>query len=186
MALQQACFISTVEQTADGWQPTFAGNLQAGESFSGSIAFAPDGTPLTKAKDFEPGADDLVTAAGLTVVYVTADETRITLGAGLSQYHLVWKQYVRTDAEDFTFDAGMNPGDNMTGAELSAILTYLAANTPYSAATITQWIINKFGVSTQQQAVAWATSRPRYATVAKLMQAFRIWADAKGELDALP
>lgn len=185
MALQQACFISTVEKVDGVWRPTFAGNLQAGESYTGVVSTAPDGSAIPVAGDFLGSGGDLVTAAGLTIVYVTADETRITAGAALPQYHLLWRQYIASSITGGVFDAGQNPGDNMTGAELSAILAYLATNTVYSEAVITQWIINKFAVSTQQQAVAWSTSRPRTATVAKLMQAFRIWSAAKSELEAL-
>ena len=180
MAEQLACLFSTIEQDSNVWQPVFVGQLQSGERFSGSIENLPDGSTIPVVKDFSPSANDLDTAAGLTICYVYADETRITAGDGLSQYHVLWRMYA--DAPHTTTQM---PGDNMTGAELSAIQTYLETNTPYSASQISNWLQNKFEVASQQAAVTWATGRPRTATVSKLMQAMQIWSEAKAELEAV-
>lgn len=191
MAQQIACMISGVEKVNGVWQPTFYDNLQAGEGFSGSIRYAPDGTELQVEKDFIPSVNDADTALGLTILYARADETRIALADSLPAYHVIWKQYTEPD-ENGDYSHGrellqdeLDPNNNMTTPELSAILTHLASRTGYAPTAISRWIINKFNVQTQQQAVQWATSRPRYMTVAKLMQAFRLWSQAKSELDAL-
>lgn len=182
MAEQLACVFSTVEQLPDdSFQPSFVSNMQAGERFSGSIERLPDFTQIPVAKDFVTSGSDLITAQGLTLCYVWADETRVTLADGLAQYHVLWRMYT---------DDNLNPTPqmarhDMTGTELSAIQSYLSTITGYNEATISSWLVNQFNVETQQEAVNWSTSRPRYQTVHKLMIALSRYAEAKAELDTL-
>ena len=181
MADQEACIFSTIEQGNGVYYPTFDSVRQSDELWTGSTDFAVDGTIIPDRKDFEPSGDDPeIVAAGITVAYVYADETRITAADGANDYLVLWRLYA-----DAPHTTSQQPGDNMTGAELSAILAYLTLNTPYTSLAITTWVINHFGVETQQEAVAWATARSRVVVVAKFLEAFRRWSVLKAELDLL-
>lgn len=177
MAQQLACVMSTIRGPADGFKPHFVRAMQDDERYSGSITRLPDGSTIPNTKDFIPGDDDLITAAGLTLCYVYADETRVTAADSNANYHVLWCMYTQSP-----FTTSQFPHDNMPASELSALQTYLSDRLGYTGTQITNWLISKFEVANQSEAVAWATSRPRTATVTKLMVALSHYADAQGEL----
>ncbi len=178
MAEQLACLLSTIRSTVDGFEPHFVQTMIAGERFSGSINRTPDGTLIDVTKDFVPSGLD--TVLGLTLCYVYADETRITLADSNANYHVLWRSFIDNELADTTLE----PKNNMTSGNLLALQTYLVNRLGYSANVISNWLIDKFNVANQAALVEWSTTRPRTKTVQKIMQSLSDFASAKVELDA--
>ena len=149
-------------------------------SISGSIDRLPDGTQFQAAKDYEHSGDpEAVVTSGLTLVYVTGDETAIATLAALSAYHLFWMMNVVPP-----HTTALMPRDKNTTEELAALRDYIAAHTGKTNDRIVTWFGNKFDV-TKAEAVTKATSENRLWLVRKMMNAMPRWSVTRAEMDAI-
>ena len=212
MALAIACILTTWEQfqiTVDGqvldaYKPSFADAIQSGEQWGNNLneLSAPpvvDIDNLTEAEQRELNTCNLIQSQierhsvtdainpsnseyGIGIVYIMADNARVTAAEGLSDYHVLWRGTLDRQSDETGNDL-LPTQDSETG-DFATLRDYLVAYTGKSADTIAQYLANLYDV-TPAQLLDELRSRPRTDLVRLLATAFTRWSDARGSLNTI-
>lgn len=150
--MRQVAWIFTHWSFVNGvYTPALVSNIQEGESVTCARDFWMRGTPL---------------ARHMLVVKAIADESRIALLNG-SVHFVIATQWEDENNQSLTTKAPSLP---LTGAEVTALSTYLTNKTGLTNTQIANW----FGLSAAQLS-AWLQNNPRSEAVARMLEAWREW-----------
>lgn len=192
MTKQIACLFTNYlgdGSMANPYRPRFVDAMQIGEAWAFNLVDL-----LSEVSQYEAvlPSSDLVAKhgvpqgfsnSGLAMVYIYAEHTRIDTADTSPHYHAFWRYTI--NRADPLAASDLLPTTNPSTAEVTAIRDYLALQTGKTGTQITGWFKNRFGVASNAEAVAWATSRSRAEFTAKMAQAFEMWSSTRAELNAL-